>query len=379
MEKVYLAHGLRTPFGKAHKGMFANIRPDDLLCQLFQKQLSLCSNITPEEIEEVVVGCAYPEGEQGYNVARMTALGAGIDASGVTINRLCGSSLEALGICFLKVRQGMGQVYLCGGVESMSRVPRRGANFSESDFIKKRSPEAYVNMGITAENLCKKYSFSREEQEDFACRSHELAHSAFSLGKYESMLWSYYGQKDELIKYPINREKIRSLPSAFIPGGTVTAATSSPLSDGASCALVISESKMREMEIEYALELVGFCTAPVSPELMGLGPVPAVEKLLKKHGLNQKDIAVWEINEAFSIQVLACLKDLNIPAKNVNLWGGALSLGHPLGASGLRLVLTLWHRLLEEGKPNSYGIATLCVGGGQGMALLARLSRIPTY
>lgn len=326
--------------------------------------------------EDLILGCAYPEGEQGYNLARTVALGAGLAVPGCTVNRLCASSLEAVAIAASRVVSGWNDCLLIGGIESMSRIPRRGANFSESENIIKTDPDAYIPNGQTAEKVAAKYPhLSREKQEDFAARSHELADAAFDQGKYDHQIRLPIGARDEFIRVPVNREKMASLTPAFDEQGIVTAATSSPLTDGATAGWVVSDTVISNSSFDCGLEICDVATAHVAPEIMGLGPVPATKKILARNNLEPDDLVTVEINEAFAIQVLASLEELNIPLERVNTWGGALALGHPLGASGLRLVMTLHDRMAEINEDGALGLVTLCVGGGQGMSILFRFNR----
>ncbi|MBI4863195.1 MAG: thiolase family protein [Candidatus Riflebacteria bacterium] len=404
--------GLRTPFATAHRGAYREIRPDDLLVSLFKAHRERFPLFWSAGLDDVVVGCAYPEGEQGYNVARMAGLGAGITAPGLTVNRLCGSSLEAALIAAAFVRSGRGTRFLVGGVESMSRVPRRGGAFSESPLVAAASPRAYVTMGETAEELASLHpDLTRAAQEECAALSHERAHAAYAAGWYHEQIvptGSSSGldrvassaaepggivphggpfaslipppkppsgspsglTRDEGIRHPANREKMASLAPSFREGGVVTAATSSPLSDGAACGVVLAESEAVSSGLTEGLRVIDAVASHVAPEVMGLGPVPAVRQLMARNGLSWRDVAAVEMNEAFAVQVLACRKELELDPTIVNLWGGALAVGHPLGASGLRLMMTLQGRLKQRGKRGALGIATLCVGGGQGVAVL---------
>ena len=375
MDASYFVLGRRTVFGKAFKGCFKDTRPDDLLVELIQ------SNYQGSDIElvpqDLIVGSAYPEGEQGYNMARTVALGSGYDAPGCTVNRLCASSLESVAIAASRIRSGWGDCFLVAGVESMSRIPRRGSNFSESEKIKAVQPDAYIPNGATAEKVARQYPhLDRTRQEDFAARSHELADQAHSKGCYKNQLHNAGAQRDEFIRVPVDREKMASLKPAFDENGVVTAATSSPLTDGATAGWVVSEQVARNSGIKSGLEIVDVATAHVGPDVMGMGPVPATQKIFSNSGITAADIQAVEINEAFAIQVLASIEELKLPMDRVNTWGGALALGHPLGASGLRLVITLHDRLAQIGENGSLGLATLCVGGGQGMSILFRYVEI---
>ncbi len=376
MKRALFTGGLRTPFGRAFKGAYKDTRADDLLVELLRAQVAAHPELVEHGVEDLIVGCAYPEGEQGYNLARMAALGAGLDAPGATVNRLCASSLEAAAMAASGVTLGRGGVYLAAGLESMSRVPRRGANFSESGSIKQQCPQAYIAMGNTAEEVAQRYPhITREAQEDLAALSHEKAHFAYERGDYARQVHPYLVDRDEFIRYPANREKMASLEPAFAEGGVVTAATSSPLTDGATSGWVVEHDLAKSLGVTDAVEIVDAAVAHVEPELMGMGPVPAIRKLFERNNLAPNDIAAYEINEAFAIQVVASAEELKLPADRINAWGGAMALGHPLGASGLRLAMTAHDRLAQQNEPGALGVAGLCVGGGQGMALLLRFVR----
>jgi acetyl-CoA acyltransferase len=373
MPSAIFTGGLRTPFARAHKGALAGIRPDDLLVELIAASRARRDDLWSLGIDDVIVGCAYPEGEQGYNIARMVAIGAGLEAPGATVNRLCASSLEAAAMAAARVRSGWGRCFLVGGVESMSRVPRRGSNFSESPAIREVCPAAYVPNGDTAENVARQYpQITRAHQEQFAAASHELAHAAWENGDYSAQVHPIQVSRDEFIRVPVDLEKMRGLPPAFSETGVVTAATSSPLSDGAAIGFVMDADMVHSAGIEHGVEILDVASGHVPPDVMGMGPVPATQTILRRNGLAVTDVAAWEINEAFAIQVLASMEELGIPPQRVNEWGGAIALGHPLGASGLRLLMTLHDRLLSGHEPGSLGVATLCVGGGQGMSMLVR-------
>lgn len=374
MPKPIFTGGLRTPFGRAFKGAYKDVRADDLLIEILDAQSKKQPELWKHGPDDLVVGCAYPEHEQGYNIGRMAALGVGLDVPGMTVNRLCASSLEAVAIAAARISAGWGHVYLTGGIESMSRIPRRGANFSESDRIKAANSLAYTPNGTTAELVADRYpDLSREKQEDLAARSHTLAFRAYENGWYADQIHPYLIEKDEFIRYPVNREKIASLKPAFKDDGSVTAATSSPLTDGATSGWVVESELAKQLGIDCGMEIVDAQVGHVAPEVMGLGPVPATQKIFKRNNLTAQDVAAFEINEAFAIQVLASAEDLEIPLDRINGWGGAMALGHPLGASGLRLLMTLHDRLKRKGDEGALGIATLCVGGGQGMSILGRL------
>ncbi len=373
MNKPIFTAGLRTPFGRAFKGVYKDVRADDLLIELLNAQSKRHASLWEYGPEDLVVGCAYPEHEQGYNIGRMAALGVGLDVPGMTVNRLCASSMEAVAIAAARVRSGWGQAYLTAGIEAMSRIPRRGANFSESDRIKQTIPLAYTPNGTTAELVADQFpNLTREKQEDLAEKSHSLSFEANENGWYTDQIHPFLIGRDEFIRFPVNREKMASLTPAFKEDGSVTAATSSPLTDGATSGWVVDSELAQRLGIHSALEIVDVQVGHVAPELMGLGPIPATRKLFERNELQPTDVAAYEINEAFAIQVLASVDSLGIPLERVNAWGGAMAIGHPLGASGLRLVMTLHDRLKQLGKPDALGITTLCVGGGQGMSMLFR-------
>jgi acetyl-CoA acyltransferase len=373
VKRALFTAGKRTPFGRAFKGTYKDTRADDLLVGLLRSQVEAHPEFVSHGIDDLVVGCAYPEGEQGFNVARSAALGTGLEVPGVTVNRLCASSLEVVSMAAARIGCGWGNLYLTAGIEAMSRIPRRGAGYSESDSIKQTAPQAYITMGETAEEVARRNSdISRLMQEDLAAASHEKAFQAYERGDYASQIHPYLIERDEFIRYPANREKMASLAPAFAEDGVVTAATSSPLTDGATSGWVLELETAQALGIGTGLEILDSAVAHVAPEIMGLGPVPAMQKIFERNSISPSDVAAYEINEAFAIQVLASARDLGLPADRINAWGGAMAIGHPLGASGLRLVMTLHDRLAQRAEAGALGIASLCVGGGQGMALLFR-------
>jgi acetyl-CoA acyltransferase len=376
MNRAIFIGGRRTPFGRAFKGAYKDVRADDLLVELLSSQVDRYPQLVDHGIDDLVVGTAYPEGEQGYNLARMAALGVGLEIPGCTVNRLCASSLEAVAIAAARIVAGWGQLVLTGGVESMSRIPRRGAGFSESDRVKQQSPHAYIAMGDTAEEVARRFPhITRALQEDLAAASHEKAFRAYERGDYARQIHSYLIDRDEFIRFPVDRAKISALKPAFAEGGVVTAATSSPLTDGATSGWVVETELAQELGAKDGLEIVDATVAHVAPDLMGMGPVPAMQEIFKRNQISPKDVVAYELNEAFAIQVLASAEQLDLPSERVNAWGGALALGHPLGASGLRLVMTLHDRLAQRDESGALGIVALCVGGGQGMAMLFRYAK----
>jgi len=372
MTKVVIAGYARSPFTAAKRGEMASIRPDDIAAQVVAGLVAR-TGIKPEDIEDLVLGCAFPEGEQGFNVARIISLMAGLPKSlgATTVNRFCGSSMTSVHIAAGSIQMGAGDAFICAGVESMTRVPMMGFNpLPNADFYAKL-PAAYMGMGDTAENVAAKWDISRKEQEEFAVRSHQLAYAAQKAGKLSDEIVPITGRKgtvsaDGCIRPETTLEGLAELKPAFNAKGVVTAGTSSPLTDGASAVLVCSEdyAKKNGLEIIAAIKSVAVCGC--EPEIMGIGPVGASRKALKRAGLEAKDLDVIELNEAFASQAIACMRELGLSAEKVNLDGGAIALGHPLGATGARIVgkaASLLKR--EKGK---YALATQCIGGGQGIA-----------
>ncbi|MDE3059980.1 MAG: thiolase family protein [Pseudomonadota bacterium] len=367
MNAVICAYA-RSPFTPAGKGELAKVRPDDLLAQTIQ---GLLSRVTVEtgDIEDLITGCAFPEGEQGLNIGRMAVFLAKlpISVSGATINRWCGSSMEAIHIAAGKIATGAGDLFLCTGVESMSRIPMGGFNFAPNPHLYETMPEAYMAMGVTAENLCKKFSIPRQEQEAFALASHQkaakanLAEEIVPIRHKDEVI-----SKDGCIRADTTLEKMAALAPAFDANGTVTAATSSPVTDGASAVLLASESYADRHGLPKLARIKSSAVAGLPPEIMGLGPVYASKKALERAKLQLSDIDIIELNEAFAVQALAVIRELNIDVARLNLEGGAIALGHPLGASGARITGKAAQLLAKHNK--RYALATACIGGGMGIA-----------
>ncbi len=370
MSRPIIAGYLRSPFTPAGKGGLAKLRPDDMAAQVMAALVSRY-NLMPSEIDDVIAGCAFPEGEQGFNIGRMLVFLAGLPASvpGMTVNRWCGSSMEAVHIASAKIAGGQGQAYLCLGVESMSRVPMGGFAPSPNPALYASLPQAYDSMGKTAETLAERYHIPREAQEDFALQSHLRAAEAALQKEIAPMnVKGAQVAEDEGIRKDASLEKMKTLSPAFKASGTVTAATSSPMSDGAAAVLVCSEAYADKAGLPKLAAIKSCAIVGVPPEIMGIGAALAGRKLLEQAGLSFQDIGVIEINEAFAAQTLACLKEWDLPPGAVNLEGGAIALGHPLGASGARLAGKT--ALLMQRHNARYGLATLCIGGGQGIATL---------
>ena len=369
---VVIVDWMRSPFHRAHKGELKGVRPDEMAGQVARALLSR-NNITETQIEDILLGCAYPEGEQGYNVARLVGFLTGLPDTvpGSTFNRLCGSSMEAIHVATAKISAGWGECFLVGGMESMSRVKRRGFNWSPHPELEKSYPEAYINMGITAENVAEKYSIDRVRQEEFALESHKKSALAQQKGYLNTeicpiIVGDEKVKSDGCIRPASNLESMAALNPVFQESGTVTAATSSPLTDGVTFAIVCSERFATSNGLTPIARIVSTSVTGCPPDLMGLGPITASHLCMERAGWTTKDVDIWELNEAFSSQSLACIDELGIDIEKVNLDGGALSLGHPLGASGARITCKAASLLQRTGK--SKAIATMCIGGGMGIA-----------
>lgn len=368
MHNAVISAYTRSPLTQAYKGELAATRPDTMLGEVI-KGLLAKAPVNPADIEDVLAGCAFPEGEQGLNIARLAVFLAGlpISVAGTTINRFCGSSMQAIHSAAGAIATGSGEVFICAGIESMSRVPMTGFNPLPHPELFAATPEAYESMGITAENVAKKYGISRQEQDEFALASHQKAAQAQQQGKLADEI-TPLGQvaQDSCIRADSSLAALGSLPLAFDAKGTVTAGTSSPLTDGAAAVLVCSEHYADTHGLPKLARIKAMAVAGCAPEIMGIGPVAATQKALARAGLSIQDIDIIELNEAFAAQAIACIRDLAIDPAKVNLDGGAIALGHPLGATGARITGKAASLLQREGK--RYALATQCIGGGQGIA-----------
>ena len=374
MKNVVIAAYVRSPQTFAHKGSLARVRPDDLAAQVVAGLVSK-TGVDSSTIEDIIMGCAFPEGEQGFNIARLVGLMAGLPQSvaGVTVNRFCGSSMQAIHMAAGAIQMGAGDAFICAGVESMSRIPMGGYNPMPSPALFKTLPSAYISMGETAENVAKKYSLSRAEQDKFAILSQQKAAAAQQKGLLNDEIIAIQTKAgvvdiDGCIRPDTTIEDLVNLKPAFSADGSVTAATSSPLTDGASATLVCSEEYAAQHGLTPLARIKSIAVAGCAPETMGLGPIVATNKALQRASLNMADIDIIEINEAFASQSIACIQDLDIPIDKVNLDGGAIALGHPLGATGARITGKAAALLAREGK--RYALATQCIGGGQGIATI---------
>ena len=385
MKEAVIASICRTPVGRAYKGALRAVRPDDLAAAAIKEALARAPGLDPKEVEDVILGCAMPEAEQGMNVARIASLRAGIPvtASAVTVNRFCASGLQAIAQAAERIMCGFAEVIVAGGTESMSLVPMGGHKIAPNPTLVATYPDAYLSMGLTAENLARKYEVTREEQDGFAFASHMKALKAIDRGHFKEEVVpvevSYRVLKngkpeeekfvfdtDEGPRRDTTREALAALKPAFHAQGTITAGNASQMSDGASAAVVMSAERAKALGLKPLARFVAYATAGVAPEEMGIGPAKAIPKALKLAGLRPHDIDVIELNEAFAAQVLAVFRLTEFDTSRVNPNGGAVALGHPLGCTGSKLTASLLYELRRQ--QARYGMVTMCVGGGMGAA-----------
>ena len=372
MKSVVIAGYARSPFTPAFKGELSRVRPDEMASQVV-KGLLQRTGVDPEMIEDLIVGCAFPEGEQGFNVARLIGFLADLPLSvgGVTVNRFCGSSMQAIHMAAGAMQMDAGEAFICAGVESMSRIPMTGFNPMPHTDLYERYPQAYMGMGETAENLAVKYDIGRDEQDAFAVESHGKAAAAQSSGRLDEEIVAVHGKTgaivaDGCIREDTTTETLAGLNPAFTETGTVTAGTSSPLTDGASAVLVTTEDFADKNGLEPLARIRSFAVSGCQPEIMGIGPVGSSKKALERAGITAADLDVIELNEAFASQSLASIRDLGLDVTKINIDGGALALGHPLGATGARITGKAAQILKRQS--GRYALATQCIGGGQGIA-----------
>lgn len=386
MQEAVIVDCLRTAAGKAPRGTLRNTRPDDMAATVIEELLRRYPQVPKDEIDDVILGCAMPEAEQGMNMARIAALRAGLPdmVPGVTINRFCSSGLQSIAMAADRIRAGGAQIILAGGSESMSMIPMTGNKFAPNPWMVDHQPEIYIGMGLTAEEVVKKYGITRENADQFALRSHQNALKAQAEGKFDEeivpiqvhettpngngkpeMKTSVF-RKDEGPRADTSLEALSKLKPVFASNGTVTAGNASQTSDGAAIALVMSEKKARALGLEPRLRFVSFAVGGVPPEIMGVGPVVAIPKALALAGLKLGDIDLVELNEAFAAQALAVVRLAGLDMDKLNVNGGAIALGHPLGCTGAKLTATILREM--ERRHAKYGMVTMCIGGGQGAA-----------
>jgi len=375
----------RTAIGKAKKGSLATMRPDDMAAAVIQELLKRAPALDPAEVDDVVLGCAFPEGVQGMNIARLVALRAGLPNSvpAETINRFCSSGMQSIAHVAYAIMAGQMQVAIAGGTESMSMVPMAGFKFAPMPYLAENMPQAFTNMGLTAENVVAKYGVSRADQDAFALRSHQRAFAAVDSGRFDPEIVPlevsitepgnghtrdkvFVFKRDEGPRGDTSLEALAKLRPAFKEGGTVTAGNSSQMSDGAAGVVIMSRAKAEALGLKPLVRFVAFAVGGVPPEIMGIGPIAAVPKVLKLTGMSLKDIGLIELNEAFAAQGLAVMRELGLDPVITNVNGGAIALGHPLGCTGAKLTTQLIYEMKR--RDVQFGMVTMCIGGGMGAA-----------
>jgi len=394
MADAVIVSSVRTPVGRGFKGSLRTTRPDDLAALVIKEALARVPGLDPKEIDDVILGCAMPEGEQGMNVARIAALRAGlpVETSAMTVNRFCSSGLQAIALGAERIRGGGAQVIVAGGTESMSLVPMGGNKVSPNPWLVDHYPDAYINMGLGTENIARKFGISREQADQFAVDSHRKAVEALAADKFKdetvavevkitslpngnglkskeptkTATQTFFFEKDEMPRPETSMEILAGLKPAFHVKGTVTAGNSSPMSDGAAAVVLMSDAKAAQLGLKPQVRFIAYATAGCPPEEFGIGPVYAIPKALRLAGLSLGDVAVIELNEAFAAQSLAVIQQANLDRARVNPNGGAIALGHPLGCTGAKLTASLVRELARRNA--RYGMVTMCIGGGMGAA-----------
>ena len=385
MTSAVIVSAARTAVGKAPRGTLRTTRPEDMAAAVIRAVLARALAVEAEEIDDVIMGCAMPEAEQGMNVARIASLRAGlpVEIPAQTVNRFCSSGLQTIALAAQQIMSGMGEAVIAGGVETMSMVPMSSNKFMANPTLAKEHPGVYIGMGLTAENLARQYEVTREEQDAFALRSHQRAIAAQDAGKFDDEIvplevevtlgegkdtqtYRTTFDKDEGIRRDSSAKALAKLRPVFHTQGTVTAGNSSQISDGAAAVLVMSEEKAERLGLKPMARFRSFAVGGVPPEVMGIGPVAAVPKALKLAGVSLDEIELVELNEAFAVQALAVIRELGLDEETVNVNGGAIALGHPLGCTGAKLTVQLLHELVRQDK--GLGLVTMCIGGGMGAA-----------
>lgn len=393
MREAVIVAGVRTAVGKSGKGNLRDVRPDDLGALVVEELMRRVPQVEKSEIEDVIIGCAIPEAEQGMNMARIIALRAGLPTSvpGVTVNRFCSSGLQTIAMAASQIMAGFSEVVIAGGVESMSLIPMGGYNISPNPYLVEHLPESYMSMGHTAEEVARRFEISREDQDAFALRSHQRAAAAIRDGRFKNeivpvpvkrslvdatnklVVEEFMFDTDEGVRIDTSLEALAKLRPAFNVNGTVTAGNSSQTSDGAAAVLLMSADRARELGLQPLGVFRSFAVAGVDPDIMGVGPVAAVPKALKLAGISLEDVDLIELNEAFASQSLHVIRTLGMDEEKVNVNGGAIALGHPLGCTGAKLTVSVLNELERRG--GRYGLVTMCIGGGMGAAgVFERLS-----
>ncbi|WP_088241762.1 thiolase family protein [Calothrix rhizosoleniae] len=385
MKQPYIVSSVRTAVGKAPRGTLSHMRPDDMGAIVVKAAIERIPTLQPSQIDDIIIGCAFPEAEQGFNLGRVIAQRAGLPDSvaGCTVNRFCSSGIQTIAMAHQAIVAGHANIIVAGGAESMSLIPMGGDYLAPNPEMIVEAPQAYCTMGITAENVAQEYHISREDQDAFALRSHQRALTAIQQGKFESEIIPlivsetlYINgqpqqiekvfQVDEGPRFDTSLSALAKLKPVFRVNGTVTAGNSSQTSDGAAAAVIMSEEMVNQLGVQPLGKLLGFAVAGVPPEIMGIGPVVAVPKVLQQVGLTLDDIGLIELNEAFAAQSLAVIRKLGLNEEIINVNGGAIALGHPLGCTGARLTATILHEMQRRGI--RYGLITMCIGGGMGAA-----------
>lgn len=381
MKEAVIVSATRTAVGRARRGILVNHRPDEMAATVIGEALRRAEGVEPEMVEDVIVGCAFPEGEQGMNVGRVALLRAGLPHTvpGQTLNRFCSSGLQTIATASERIMAGFGSCIIAGGTESMSMVPMVSNKFAPNPWLAENYPAVYLSMGLTAENVADEFGISRQDQDEFSYHSHMKAIAAQDAGRFKDEIVpievkTVTSSGEETIRFDADEgprrgttlEAIAKLKPAFKQKGSVTAANSSQMSDGAAAVMVMERERAASLGLKPLVRFLGYAVAGVRPEVMGIGPLEAIPKALKLTGLNLSDMDVIELNEAFAAQSLAVLRELDLNGSKVNVNGGAIALGHPLGCTGAKLTVQIIHEMLREG--HRYGMVTMCIGGGMGAA-----------
>jgi len=390
MREAYIVTAIRTPGCKRVKGAFKDTRPEDLLSFILQQAVAQTPNLQKKQVDDLMIGCSFPEAEQGLNIGRIAGQMAGFpeQVSGATVNRFCASGLEAIAQAGLRVMAGWSEVVIGGGVESMTYVPMGGNLPRPHPDYTREHADMYVSMGITAENVARRYKISRQDQDEFACQSQQRAAAAQEKGAFTEIVptpavkftqrddgtfkkETFTQDRDDGVRQGTTVERLAQLPPVFAAGGSVTAGNSSQTTDGAAATVIMSETMVKKLDIQPVAKLIGYTTVGCKSDEMGVGPKYAIPKLMAQTGMDLSDVGLFELNEAFASQALHCIRELKLDQARVNINGGAIALGHPLGCTGAKLCATLLANMRAKGV--KYGVESMCVGGGMGAAALFEL------